>query len=116
MPIEPLAPLLFIQQMGPAGKFIKDAATHPEVSQNIFQNEAAAAFRQQGSQVQGVDGATFLIGLDEESQNNHKNSEKMFKEYQGKEPPEENNEEETEEQQNSSEEEAHLGNFVNRKV
>lgn len=113
MPIEPIAPLLFIQQMGPAGKIIKDEATHPEKSQTIFRQVVAEALSHQGSQVQGVDGIGLLISLDEKSHSN-KNSDKMFKEYKEKEAAEEEVKEE--ESEIFQDEVDHLGNFVNRKV
>lgn len=114
MPIEPIAPLLFIQQMGPAGKIIKDEATRPETSQAIFRQVVTEVLSQQGSQVQGVDGINLLISLDEKSHSNNKNSDKMFKEYKEKEAAEEEVKEE--ESEIFQDEVDHLGNFVNRKV
>lgn len=114
MPIEPIAPLLFIQQMGPAGKIVKDVATHPEISQVTFRQVAAEVLSQQGAQVQNIDGVSLLISLDEESHNNNKSSEKMFKEYQREESSEGGDKEE--ESESSWDKEIHLGNFVNRKV
>lgn len=111
MPIEPIAPLLFIQQMGPAGNYVKNMATHPETSQNTFRHVAEEALSQQGSQVQGIGDLTLLMSLEDKDSHSEKDPEKMFKEYQGKEPPEEEEQEQT-----AQTEEAHLGNFVNRKV
>ena len=114
MPIEPIAPLLFIQQMGPAGKIIKDEATHPETSQTTFRQVVAEALSQQGSQVKGVDGISLLISLDEEPHSNNKNSDKMLKEYKEKEAAKE--EVKGEDSEIFQDEVDHLGNFVNRKV
>lgn len=55
MSIQASVPLLFAQQMGPAGRLAHDLATHPEASQNMTRQMTEAMLRQESQQVQKLE-------------------------------------------------------------
>lgn len=55
MSIQAAVPLLFAQQMGPAGRLAHDVATHPEASQNMTRQMTEAMLRQESQQVQKLE-------------------------------------------------------------
>ncbi len=111
MAITPIAPLLFVQQMGPAGKLVTEIATQPEMSQKTFHQVVEATLRRQGMQIQEISGKEASIAVNEEGSNNKKKFSKMFKGRQGTKPPEDD-----EDDLLSYQDEPYLGNLVNRKV
>ena len=55
MSIEATVPILFAQQMGPAGRLAHNMAIHPEASQNMTSQMTEAMLRQQSQQVQKLE-------------------------------------------------------------
>ena len=55
MSVQATVPLLFAQQMGPAGRLAHDLATHPEASQNMARQLTEAMLRQESQQVQKLE-------------------------------------------------------------
>lgn len=55
MSVQATVPILFVQQMGPAGRLAHDLATHPEASQTVARQLTEAMLRQETQQVQKLE-------------------------------------------------------------
>jgi hypothetical protein len=52
MPIDPVLPLVYVQDMGPTAKAAHDASLRPEIAQLALQNLAEDKLREESRQVQ----------------------------------------------------------------
>lgn len=108
MTVQATVPILFVQQMGPAGRLAHDLATHPEAAQNMSRQMSEALLRQESQQVQKLEESdqTGTIKDEEKRRNDARQQEqrRMAKEQEEPEEPV------------PSMEAPHLGLLVNRKI
>ena len=55
MPIDPILPLVYVQDMGPTAKLAHDVAVRPEMAQAIAKEAAEQSLREEAKQVQKTD-------------------------------------------------------------
>lgn len=70
MSIDPTLPLIAAQQMGPAARVVIDAASHPEIAQNMSRVMTEAVLREQAQQVADVDSSSQSTAISEDAGGN----------------------------------------------
>lgn len=102
-------PILYAQQMGPAGRLVHDLATHPEAAQSVSRHLSEAAFRQEAQQVQKLDDPAASTAIEDEEKRQADAEAQQQRRRAPKEP-------ETEPESAPSSGALHLGLLVNYKI
>ncbi len=66
MPIDPIMPLVYVQDMGPTAKLVHDAAVRPEAAQAMAKSMAEEMLREQSKQVQKLEENEMASGISDE--------------------------------------------------